>query len=95
MGLSILVFAAWEIGKFQLIQMGAATFDQVVQEKFHTPEFETVAATAHVEHNAKISAFNRVQPIIFWVTALSGFGAGGLILWAAIRAATGVRLTFG
>ena len=94
-GVSLVSFISWEMVKAYLSQIGAETFYQVVTDKFWTADFERASGAAHYAHNEKVRAANQLQPISFWLSTVTGFLAAGILAWAAVVAATGLKLVTG
>jgi len=90
---SLVVFIVWEMVKSGQSQRASVVLEQVVQEKFFTSEFEVAAGAAQARHIAETRSVNRFQPLIFWLSTVTGFGAAGILIWAAVVAATGLKVS--
>jgi hypothetical protein len=91
--LSVAMFVVWEMCKANLDNKASTEFTKAVLEKFWTADFETAGNAVRVAAAKRADALNRFQPLSFWFSAITGFGAAGLIVIAAVLKAAGVHFT--
>ena len=89
---SLSVFIAWEMRKARLGEIGTQALAEVVRASFWTPQFEAHAGQAQARHYALVTEANkRWQPLVFWTSTVTGFGAAIILFGAAIAALAGIK----